>query len=80
MCAVSGKIESTVASQFQLVVLRTESSPPHSLANTWEDPLHVLAYVSLMLISCAFFSKIWIEVSDLIFEKKLTDARENSDL
>merc|ERR1712137_755947 len=38
-------------------------SPPHSLSNIWEDPLHALAYVSFVLISCALFSKTWIEVS-----------------
>merc|ERR1712178_598922 len=38
-------------------------SPPHSLANIWEDPLHALAYVSFVLMSCALFSKTWIEVS-----------------
>jgi len=35
-------------------------SPPHSLANIWEDPLHALAYVSFVLASCALFSKTGI--------------------
>merc|ERR1712166_1101983 len=38
-------------------------SPPHSLSNIWEDPLHAFIYVSFVLISCALFSKTWIEVS-----------------
>merc|ERR1712153_289369 len=38
-------------------------SPPHSLANIWEDPIHAFVYVSFVLISCALFSKTWIEVS-----------------
>merc|ERR1712017_25918 len=38
-------------------------SPPHSLANIWEDPLHALAYVAFVLVSCGMFSKFWIEVS-----------------
>merc|ERR1712151_1030828 len=38
-------------------------SPPHSLIEIWEDPIHALLYVAFMLISCALFSKTWIEVS-----------------
>ena len=38
-------------------------SPPNSVSNIWEDPLHALIYVSFVLISCALFSKFWIEVS-----------------
>ncbi|CAE7374862.1 sec61a [Symbiodinium natans] len=38
-------------------------SPPSSVSNIWEDPLHALIYVSFVLISCALFSKFWIEVS-----------------
>merc|ERR1712031_21728 len=38
-------------------------SPPHSLSNIWEDPIHAFVYVSFVLISCALFSKTWIEVS-----------------
>jgi len=38
-------------------------SPPSSLSNIWEDPIHAFAYVSFVLISCALFSKTWIEVS-----------------
>merc|ERR1711957_266697 len=38
-------------------------SPPTSFADIWMDPLHALVYVSFVLISCALFSKLWIEVS-----------------
>merc|ERR1711998_636094 len=38
-------------------------SPPHSLSNIWEDPIHALIYVAFVLVSCALFSKTWIEVS-----------------
>merc|ERR1712032_505906 len=32
-------------------------------ADIWEDPIHAFIYVSFVLISCALFSKTWIEVS-----------------
>merc|ERR1712216_952173 len=38
-------------------------SPPGSLAGFFEDPIHALVYVAFVLISCALFSKTWIEVS-----------------
>lgn len=38
-------------------------SPPHSFSDIWEDPIHALAYCGFVLISCALFSKTWIEVS-----------------
>lgn len=38
-------------------------APPSSVSNIWEDPIHALVYVSFVLISCALFSKFWIEVS-----------------
>merc|ERR1712107_90204 len=38
-------------------------SPPHSLLELWEDPIHALLYCIFMLTSCALFSKTWIEVS-----------------
>merc|ERR1712216_818042 len=38
-------------------------SPPHSFSDIWEDPIHALVYVAFVLISCALFSKTWIEVS-----------------
>merc|ERR1712232_108577 len=38
-------------------------SPPSSFSDIWEDPIHALFYVAFVLISCALFSKTWIEVS-----------------
>jgi protein transport protein SEC61 subunit alpha len=38
-------------------------SPPTSLAEVVYDPLHAIFYISFILISCALFSKTWIEVS-----------------
>jgi len=38
-------------------------SPPHSFSEIWEDPIHALFYVAFVLISCALFSKTWIDVS-----------------
>merc|ERR1712113_224990 len=38
-------------------------SPPHSFTDIWDDPIHALFYVAFVLISCALFSKTWIDVS-----------------
>merc|ERR1740117_1798002 len=38
-------------------------SPPHSFSDIWEDPIHAMFYVAFVLISCALFSKMWIDVS-----------------
>jgi len=38
-------------------------SPPHSFTEIWDDPIHALFYVAFVLISCALFSKTWIDVS-----------------
>eukprot|EP00933_Yihiella_yeosuensis_P068041 TRINITY_DN732_c0_g1_i1.p1 TRINITY_DN732_c0_g1~~TRINITY_DN732_c0_g1_i1.p1 ORF type:complete len:472 (-),score=105.80 TRINITY_DN732_c0_g1_i1:185-1600(-) len=38
-------------------------SPPQNFSNIWEDPIHALIYVGFVLLSCALFSKFWIEVS-----------------
>jgi len=38
-------------------------SPPRSFGDVWEDPVHAVFYVSFMLITCALFSKTWIDVS-----------------
>mmetsp|Transcript_914 Transcript_914/g.1797 ORF Transcript_914/g.1797 Transcript_914/m.1797 type:complete len:476 (-) Transcript_914:147-1574(-) len=38
-------------------------SPPTSFGEVWEDPVHALFYIAFMLISCALFSKAWIDVS-----------------
>merc|ERR1719456_2235705 len=38
-------------------------SPPHSFTDIWDDPIHAVFYVAFVLISCALFSKTWIDVS-----------------
>merc|ERR1711874_688938 len=38
-------------------------SPLHSFADIWEDPIHAIFYIAFVLISCALFSKMWIDVS-----------------
>ncbi|KAI6200724.1 Protein transport protein Sec61 subunit alpha [Aphelenchoides besseyi] len=38
-------------------------SPPETLSNVWEDPIHCIAYIVFMLSSCAFFAKTWVDVS-----------------
>jgi protein transport protein SEC61 subunit alpha len=38
-------------------------SPPKSLAEILHDPLHAGFYFAFILLSCALFSKTWIEVS-----------------
>eukprot|EP00435_Cladocopium_sp_Y103_P003715 s4491_g1.t1 len=38
-------------------------SPPHSFGEVWDDPIHALFYVVFILVSCALFSKAWIDVS-----------------
>lgn len=38
-------------------------SPPNTLSAMIADPLHALTYVLFILISCAVFSRTWIEVS-----------------
>merc|ERR1712190_535635 len=38
-------------------------SPPHSFTDIWDDPIHAIFYVAFVIISCALFSKTWIDVS-----------------
>jgi len=38
-------------------------SPPHSFFDIWDDPIHAIFYVFFVTISCALFSKTWVEVS-----------------
>jgi len=38
-------------------------SPPNSLADIVYDPFHAIFYLTFILVSCALFSKTWIEVS-----------------
>merc|ERR1711988_1554072 len=38
-------------------------SPPNSFTGIWDDPIHAVFYIAFVLISCALFSKTWIDVS-----------------
>lgn len=38
-------------------------SPPRDLVDVLKDPFHSLFYIAFVLGSCAWFSKIWIDVS-----------------
>merc|ERR1711979_182951 len=38
-------------------------SPLHSFGDIWDDPIHAVFYVAFVLISCALFSRTWIDVS-----------------
>jgi protein transport protein SEC61 subunit alpha len=38
-------------------------SPPKDILEIARDPFHTIFYISFILISCALFSKTWIEVS-----------------
>merc|ERR1719230_1540005 len=38
-------------------------SPLHSFADIWDDPIHAIFYVAFVVLSCALFSKTWIDVS-----------------
>jgi protein transport protein SEC61 subunit alpha len=38
-------------------------SPPNSILDIAKDPFHTIFYIAFILISCALFSKTWIEVS-----------------
>jgi len=38
-------------------------SPPRRFSDTFSDPFHTIFYISFVLITCALFSKTWIEVS-----------------
>jgi protein transport protein SEC61 subunit alpha len=38
-------------------------SPPTSMSEIFMDPLHAVIYITFIMVSCALFSKTWIEVS-----------------
>jgi len=38
-------------------------SPPQSLTSIMSDPIHAVIYTTFVITSCAFFSRIWIDVS-----------------
>jgi protein transport protein SEC61 subunit alpha len=52
-------------------------SPPNSFVDFLRDPLHTLFYVSFVLISCALFSKTWIELSGKGSRDIARQLREN---
>merc|ERR1712054_651260 len=60
-----GKDEETGGPHQQLPIsgLVYYISPPNSIAEVLEDPLHALIYLAFILVACALFSKTWIEVS-----------------
>lgn len=53
-------------------------SPPNSVMSMINDPLHALTYVLFILVSCAIFSRTWIEVSGTSakeVQKQLVDQK-----
>jgi len=38
-------------------------SPPREFSELITDPFHSLFYIAFVLLTCALFSKTWIEVS-----------------
>ena len=51
-------------------------SPPNNILEIARDPFHTIFYIAFILISCALFSKTWIDVSGSgvsDVEKNLTD-------
>jgi len=55
-------------------------SPPDNLGSILSDPFHALFYITFILVSCALFSKTWIEVSGSSAKdvaKQLADQRQS---
>jgi len=38
-------------------------TPPQNFVDIQRDPIHALLYCTFVMASCAFFSRIWIDVS-----------------
>lgn len=38
-------------------------SPPTTIEEILADPFHAVFYVTFILVSCALFSKLWINIS-----------------
>lgn len=51
-------------------------SPPNSILEIARDPFHTIFYISFVLISCALFSKTWIEVSGTGVSDVVSNLRE----
>lgn len=53
-------------------------SPPHSLRALLADPVHAATYILFILVSCAIFSRMWVEASGTSakeVQKSLTDQK-----
>ena len=53
-------------------------SPPHSFADMLSDPLHVVIYLTFVLVTCALFAKTWIEISGTSARDVAKQLREQS--
>ena len=38
-------------------------SPPRDFVDVLKDPFHTVFYITFVMVACAVFSKIWIEIS-----------------
>merc|ERR1712216_1045246 len=52
-------------------------SPPGSLADIWEDPIHGMTYIVFVLGTTAMFSLMWIDVSGQSPKDVAKDMRDN---
>merc|ERR1711966_530759 len=52
-------------------------SPLHSFSDIWDDPIHAVFYVAFVLLSCALFSKTWIDVSGQAPKDVARDMQSN---
>lgn len=52
-------------------------SPPRDFVDFVRDPLHALAYVAFVLISCALFAKTWVELSGKSSKDIARQLKEN---
>jgi len=52
-------------------------SPPRNLLEIARDPFHTIFYITFILISCALFSKTWIEVSGSGVHDVARNLRDN---
>ncbi len=52
-------------------------SPPRNLLEIARDPFHTIFYIAFILISCALFSKTWIEVSGSGVHDVARNLRDN---
>jgi protein transport protein SEC61 subunit alpha len=38
-------------------------SPPKSISDLFLEPIHSIVYILFAMITCAFFSRFWLEIS-----------------